>query len=207
MSSKHLIPRLLSGKNRLSRREKDVLFERVCAQLAPRRTFRRPAVLLALAGAAAAILALPWVIRDGRRPLDEPFGARGAAQADFGLVCAGQPDGRCQQGQKLLFDLHLDPRSSYRYFAAFARRDDGTVLWYFPDAPDGHSIELAGRLSHGVLDRGVALDERHGAGHYQVIGIYSAVPLTRDVIKARFRPGAADLGPDTSVVMRELVVP
>jgi hypothetical protein len=176
----------------------------VVAELAPRRTLRRPAVLLALAGAAAAILALPWVIGDRRdRPAEEPFAARGAAPADFGLVCTGQPDGGCHPGQKLMFDLQ---GGAYRYFAAFARRDDGTILWYFPDSPAGHSIELAGRLPHGVLDRGVALDERHGAGHYQVIGIYSAVPLTRDEIKARFRPGAADLGPGTSVVTRELAV-
>jgi len=203
MSSKHLVARLLSGRNRLSRREKDVLFERVVAELAPRRRFRRPAALLALAGAAAAILALPWVIGDhGDRSVDEPFAARGAAPADLGLVCAG-PDGRCHPGQKLMFDLQ---GGAYRYFAAFARRDDGTIVWYFPDSPTGHSLELAGRLSHGVLDRGVALDERHGAGHYQVFGIYSAVPLTRDEIKARFRPGAADLGPDSSVVTRELAV-
>src|SRR4051812_24497876 len=126
MSSKWRVARLLSGQNRLSRREKDALFERVVAELAPRRTLRRPAVLLALAGAAAAILALPWVIRDRRdRPADEPFAARGAAPADFGLVCTGQPDGGCHPGQKLMFDLQ---GGAYRYFAAFARRDDGTIL-------------------------------------------------------------------------------
>src|SRR4051812_34305615 len=103
MSSNWLVARLLSGRNRLSRREKDVLFERVVTELAPRRRLRRPAVLLALAGAAAAILALPWVIHGrGDRPLDEPFAARGAAPADFGLVCAGAPDGRCHPGQKLM---------------------------------------------------------------------------------------------------------
>jgi hypothetical protein len=204
VSSNPLIPRLLAQKNELSRREKDAIFERVLADLAPRRSFfRRPAVLLALAGAAATILALPWAIRD--RPADEPFAARGAASAGLGLVCAGQPAGPCHPGQKLMFDLDPQP-STQRYFAAFARRDDGTVVWYFPDSPAGHSIELAGRLSHGVLDRGVVLDERHGAGRYQVVGIYSDVPLTRDQIKARFRPGAADLGPGTSVVTRELAV-
>jgi hypothetical protein len=214
VSSRHLTARLLSRKNRLSRTEKDVLFERVMEQLAPRRTIRRPAVLLALAGAAAAVVLVPLALRDRPMPpmpampamplMDEPFGARGGASAaGFGLICSGQPGSTCHVGEKLLFDLQ---GTTYRYFSAFARREDGTVVWYFPDSPTGHSVDVRDRLSQGVLDVGIALDAGHGSGRYQVVGIYSEAPLSRDDIKARFRPGATDLGPTTAIATRELVV-
>src|SRR5437868_203990 len=99
MSSKYLVARLLSGRNRLSRREKDVLFERVVTELTPRRRFRRPAVLLALAGAAAAILALPWVIQGrGDRPRRRARRAprRGALPGDRDLLRGAADPGRDQ---------------------------------------------------------------------------------------------------------------
>jgi len=204
VSTRYLTARLLSRRNELSRQEKDVLFERVLADLAPRRTLRRSAVL-ALAAAALAIVLVPLAIRDRQdRNAAEPFGSRGQASApQLRLLCSGQSRIVCRPGEKLMFDLQ---GSTYRYFAAFARRDDGTVLWYFPESATGRSIDTRDRLVGGVLDRGVVLDATHAAGHYQVYGIHSAAPVSRADIKARFRPGAADLGPDTFVATRELVV-
>jgi hypothetical protein len=194
---------LLSRKNELSRQEKDVIFERVLAGIAPRRTMRRAAVL-AVAAAALAIVLVPLAIRDRPDRNAEPFGSRGQALApQLHLWCSGQPRVVCHSGEKLMFDLQ---DSSYRYFAAFARRDDGTVLWYFPESATGRSIDIRDRLVGGVLDRGVVLDATHAAGHYQVYGIYSAAPVSREDIKARFRPDAADIGPETFVATRELVV-
>jgi hypothetical protein len=205
VSSKYLIARLLSGRNRLTRWEKDVIFARVMGKTAPRRTMRWPTLALGLAGAAAAFVLLPWGLRGHERAAEDGFASRGGASAaGLGLVCSGQPSSICRLGQTLMFDLQ---DSHYRYFAAFARRDDGRVIWYFPEAPTGRSVDLRERSSAGVLDRGISLDATHGAGRYQVYGIYSAAPLSRDDIKARFQPGSGDLGPETSVATRELLVP
>ena len=201
MSSKYLAARLLSRKNRLTREEKDVILARVLAATAPRRARRWPALVFALAGAAAAVIAIPWAIRD--RSAESSFASRGDGAAMFDLACAGQRTHTCQLGQTLVFDLQA---TRYRYFAAFARRDDGTVIWYFPDAAPGTSLDLRDRTPGGVLDRGISLDAAHGAGHYQVYGIYSAAPLSREDIKSRFRPGARDLGRETSIATHELVV-
>lgn len=204
MSSKYLVQRLLSRKNRLTRDEKDVIFARVLAQTGRRRQRRWPALVFALAGAAAVILVIPWPWAARDRSAEPSFASRGdGSAAVFDLACAGQRTRTCHLGQTLVFDLQA---TSYRYFAAFARRDDGTVIWYFPDSATGRSLDLRDRTRDGVLDRGVALDATHGAGHYHVYGIYSAAPLSRDDIKSRFRPGASDLGPETSIATRELVV-
>lgn len=201
MSSKHLAARLLSRKNRLTRGEKDAIFGRVLAETGRRRARRWPALGFALAAAAAAVVVIPWAIREhGADPSFAPRGDDSAAM--FDLACAGQRTHTCHLGQTLVFDL----QAGYRYFAAFARRDDGTVIWYFPDSATGRSLDLRDRIPDGVLDRGIALDAAHGAGDYQVYGIYSAAPLSRDDIKSRFRPGAKDLGPETSVATRELVI-
>jgi len=204
VSSKHLAARLLSRRNRLTRDEKDVIFARVLAQTGRRRGRRWPALVFALAGAAAVLLVIPraWTVRD--HSADPSFAARGdGSAAGFDLACAGQRTRTCQLGQTLVFDLQAGRE---RYFAAFARRDDGTVIWYFPDSATGTSLDLRDRTRDGVLDRGIALDATHGAGHYEVYGIYSAAPLSRADIKSRFRPAARDLGPGTSIATRELVV-
>lgn len=203
MSSKHQNARLLSRRNRMTRGEKDAIFARVLAETAPRRRVRWPSLAFALVAATAAFVLVPRVLMPERHREPAELTARGAASASFGLVCAGQPGAACTQGHTLMFDLQGAP---HRYFAAFARRDDGGVIWYFPDADTGRSLDLTGRLTHGLLDQGISLDAAHAAGHYRVYGIYSAAPLSRDEIKARFQPGAADLGVETAIATRELVI-
>jgi hypothetical protein len=208
VSSRSLIPRLLSGRNRLSRPEKDEILANVLGEVTPGRRVRgRHGVLLALAGAVGILVLVPLAMRggpDGAR--DAAFSARGisSAAAGFELVC---PDGRpgiCLQGDTLLFDL--SGSAGHDYFAAFARHQDGTVIWYFPESPDGKSLELARSLSEGVLRRGVAVGDEHQPGRYRVHGIFSDTALTRDDIKERFEDGAHDLGPGTAVTTRELTV-
>ena len=149
MNSKRLIPRLLAGKNQLSRPEKDEIFANVLGEVGrPRRSgWWRPGVWVAVTSVAAILVIVPVVVkneggktRDGK---NDTFTARGAASAvaGFDLACSGSESLRCQSGGHLLFDLQKS--TGYRYFAAFARRNDGAVIWYFPESPEGQSLDLS----------------------------------------------------------------
>ena len=138
----------------------------------------------------------PWGATGTRDELAARGG--GAPVAALKLHCAEA----CSTGAKLLFDL--DGTTGYRYFAAFARRGDGVVLWYFPDTPDGTSVELEAANTRGVLDRSIVLGGEHAPGHYQVFGVFSQAPLTRAQLHAAFTGDSA--GPGTAVVAQELDV-
>jgi len=160
-----------------------------------------------VASAVAILVIVPVVMRVG--PGEEATGsftARGSASAiaTFDVACHDTESGTCHSGDKLVFDLQGS--AGYPYFAAFARREDATVIWCFPESEDGRSLDLRERLSDGILDRGVLVDGEHTPGRWQVYGIFSSDPLSRDDIKSRFQEGAADLGPGTAITVRELIV-
>lgn len=206
MKQSHLMRRLLSGKNQLSRPEKDEIFENVLGQVAPpARSVWRLAPALVLASVAALVLIPLAINNDDEDPTQSEFTARGQGSATgaFSMACADNSDA-CQPGDKLVFDLSAS--SGYRYFAAFAKRTDGAVIWYFPESPGGESLDLHQQLQDGVLDRGVVLGSDHQTGRYQVYGIFSAQPLTRTEIKERFDLGATSIGSETSVLRQELVI-
>jgi len=193
------IPRLLAGRDRLSRPEKEEILEAVLAGVAPARSTRwwwltAPAVVAA--AAVTLLVAAPW--RESG-PRDE-LAARGGGtpSAALKLHCAEA----CTTGAKLLFDL--DGTSGYRYFAAFARRGDGVVLWYFPDTPEGTSVDLDAAKTSGVLDRSIVLGGEHTPGRYQIYGVFSQAPLTRAQLHEAFTGDSA--GPGTAVVAQELDV-
>jgi hypothetical protein len=196
--SRRLIHRLLAGRRGLGRAEKDDIFSAVMRQVEPAPSRRRwLAPVLALAGAAAALVIAPLALRRSDPPADVT--ARGAApSATFAAFCA---DGPCRLGDTLLLDV---APGEWSHFAAFARRDDGTVVWYRSGAADDAA------LRPGVLATGIVLDEVHGHGTYRVYGVFSRAPLARAEIRARFQPeadgAAASAGPETAVVVRELVV-
>jgi len=203
VKSTDLIPRLLSRENRLSRSEKDEILANVLHSVASGRPrLRRIAPALAVAVAAAA-LALIVLVIDGRGTgsTEGQFASRGqgASAGAFTLSCS-----ICRRDETLVFDLTAT--AGYPYFAAFATHEDGTVVWYFPESADGHSVDLRERLRDGLLDRGVALGRNHPRGSYRVYGIFSHQPLSRRAIRDRFDEGAADLGAGTSVVTREFSI-
>ncbi len=206
MNPKHLIPRLLSGKNQLSRSEKDEIFEKVMGKVAPpaRSNWRlAPAFLLA---SVAALLLIPLAINNGDEDsVQREFTARGGSSASsaFSMTCANSSES-CQTSDKLVFDLSAS--TGYQYFSAFAKRADGAVIWYFPELPNGLSLDLHQQLQDGVLDRGVVIGSNHRTGKYQVYGIFSDEPLTRNEIKNRFKVEEVTIGSGTSVVTRELVI-
>ena len=77
-----------------------------------------------LATAAAVVL---WLGLRAPATIPDELAARGtsAPNATMTLVV---------RDAKLFFDLA--GARGYRYFAAFARAEDGTVIWYFPATPD-----------------------------------------------------------------------
>lgn len=199
VTSKHGLSRLLSGRNRLSRLEKEQILDSVLAETAPRRRARWwfaavPAVAAAVA--IVVVLALP----SQHEPAEFTARGSGHALAAFEPTCAGG----CVSGSKILFDVA--GTEGYRYFAAFSQRSDGTVLWYFPSSDADTSIDLAQQAGSGVLDRGIVIGSEHPAGTYRMFGVFSTEPLSRQQIRERFDDATVTAGPGTSVIERELVV-
>lgn len=207
--------RLLSGRDEPSVLEKEDLFERIMAKVAPPRRVRLrwPWVGPSLA-AAGAIAALALVLgvqsdRRGESSGSDEFVARGMSgqgmsdHGGFELECVadGQPSS-CRIGAKLTFWVSVTPEAAH--FAAFGRRPDGAIVWYVP-GPGGQSVRIAQSTSPVPLDTAVMLDEIHGAGKIAVFGVFSAKPLTRSEIKRALGPELRGDG-SVSVVVRTLEV-
>ncbi|MEP6860212.1 MAG: hypothetical protein ABJE66_06305 [Deltaproteobacteria bacterium] len=192
-----LISRLLSGRDQLSRGEKDAILDGVLADAAPTRRAKWGWLVLP-ALALAGFLLVPW--RSSVPRTD--FAARGGGQpaAVMHVSCAGG----CTEGSKLVFDVH--GTTGYRYFAAFAQRGDGVALWYFPTADTATGIDLARLPATGIVDRSVVLGTEHPAGTYHVYGVFSREPLARSAIRDAFDPTHLTAGEGTKVVSTQLVV-
>jgi hypothetical protein len=192
-----LVSRLLSGRDQLSRGEKDAILDGVLAEAAPRRRARWGWLVLP-ALALAGFLLVPW-----RSSVpNQDFTARGGGQpaAVMQVSCASG----CTRGAKLVFDVH--GTTGYRYFAAFAKADDGKALWYFPTADTATGVDLSTQPATGILDRSVVLGPEHPAGAYRVYGVFSKAPLTRSAIRDAFDPSHLTAGEGTQVVSTDLVV-
>jgi hypothetical protein len=187
-----LTSRLLAGRDALSRSEKDAILAGL-AVAAPRAHHRWIWLALPAIAVVALFVIAPWHVS----PSSE-FGARGNSRpvAALSVTCTGG----CTRGGKLLFDLH--GTTKYLYFAAFAKRGEGPVLWYFPTADDATSVAIA---ETGVLDRGIVLGPEHAAGTYRIYGVFSTTPLTRATIRATFDPVKLTAG-DAAVVTSDLEI-
>jgi hypothetical protein len=177
--------RLLAGRRRLSRPEKDAILAGVLARVAPRSRWRHRLAIgaLAIAGASAVVIAmLPGP------PRDELTARGGLLPAGFDVTCVPAP---CTAGSKLVFDITSTGTATggdAGYFAAFARSADRWI-WYFPAAPDGRSRALP--RGGGVLDTGIILGPEHAPGSYTIHGVFSPVPLDRAAIRAIVDGGGA----------------
>ena len=177
------LARLIAGRDAPSVLEKEQLFERIYEQVQPSRPPSRLGAWVAAGGVlAAAALALIFV-----RPSQPEFQARGGGSPGTGpelvVACAGVAE--CQSGAKLTLTVRsaLDTAGqSHSYFAAFARRFDGTIIWYFPE-PGARSLELPQTGERALLDRAVLLGGEHLPGHYDVYGVFTRRPLTREELK------------------------
>jgi hypothetical protein len=162
MKDDERMARLLAGANRPSPLERDARFERVWTRVQPRRR-RSWAIAMSLAGTTAALLLFVRVhVRD-------EFTARGASAVGLRAFCAGE----CRAGGKLFFEAH--GLAAPAYVAAYARRPDGTILWYLPAA-----AEPERRIEHdGLLPDGAILGAEHTPGRYELITVVSTRPLDR----------------------------
>ena len=193
MTDDYVPARLLSGRDRLGRIEKDAVLVSVLDGVAPPSARARRWWWFALPALAAAAIVALLIIPRGKH---DDFTAKGTgeAAASFAPTCGAEP---CARGGKLLFDLH--GTTGYLYFAAFARGSDGTVIWY--------TTERALDLRSGVLADAIAIGDEHAPGTYRVYGVFSYAPLGRDQIKALFDDaGHVKADPKITVVEKELVI-
>ncbi|HSR96901.1 MAG TPA: hypothetical protein VLM79_07625 [Kofleriaceae bacterium] len=200
MSQPPLIARLLSRRRELSRIEKEQIFARVVAEVAPSRWRSRTAWLTASLGVAVAagVLLMAWPSRPAS---DDAFTARGGnVQPAFRIHCIiAAQEAPCRSGAKLVFEVWPGAAT---YFAAFARRDDGAVIWYFPDQPTGVSKDLRS-LVHGILDTGIIVGPEHQPGSYEITGVFSPQPIDRAAIRAIAGSPPTNL---TSLVKRRMII-
>jgi hypothetical protein len=179
------IARLLSGRNEPSVLEKEAGFEAVMHAVDRGQRARRGWLWAGSLAAAAAALLLVFV-RPGSEAGEE-FTSRGGGGGQLGLLCVppspsrapGAEEARCVAGGKLAFDVS---GTENLYFAAFARRADGTVLWYWP-APTGRSLPVSAFADRRAPHTAVMLDASHPAGRYDVFGVFSRKPLGREELK------------------------
>ena len=166
------IARLLAGRNEPSVLEKEAAFEELMKRVSHEKR-RRGLLFGGLALAAAAFLAVV-------SQRDAEFGTRGGGHGALALKCIPPGDGtRCVAGGKLTLDVG---GSSSLYFAAFARRSDGTIVWYWPSA-SGSSPPVASFAHKRAPHTAIQLDAAHPAGPYEVYGVFSARPLDRTQLK------------------------
>ncbi len=175
----HELARLLSGRDRPSVLEKEEVFERVYARTRAASMPRsRWAVLGGLTAAAAA--AAVWLALPADRV---EFGARGAGESRPTLHVVCLETGRkgvCGAGGRLAFEIE---GRQFQHVAVFARRQDGLVIWYFPES-SGTSPPVSGQGRSTLLRRGVQLGATQPPGDYEVYAVFSDEALTRDRIKA-----------------------
>ena len=197
--------RLLSGTPQLTVQEKEAVLEQVLRHTknenaaASRSRFGLSSVRFRVAAAVLSVLSavpvLYWAIGSGE-PGSEGSGApgtesefftRGAeASAYFSVKCpASEKSSVCRRGDTLTFQVA--PSAENRYFAAFARHlGDDLVIWYFPEAGRASTRPSADGARKGLLAKGIQIGEDHPGGAYEIYGVFSNRPMTRDNIKTLF---------------------
>lgn len=209
----YLLDRLLSGSDALSPAERNLVYRRARVQAglddsgkqhrvlfgwAP---VRWASVAVALAVGTAAVMFLLLRSDSGSQYASRGMGPH---QARFSLACPDAPDPEvCRSGDKLIFVVTAAQERNF--FASFARREDGAVIWYFPSTSQEPSIRVSSNRVGGVLQRGILLGPQHEPGRYQVTGIFSAKPLTQQQVKAALVANRTDQD-NITVLSRDLTV-
>lgn len=174
----HELARLLSGRARPSVLEKEKVFERVYRRTRGASVTRSGWVVLGGLTAAAAAAAV-WLAS----PADPEFAARGAGESrpTLRVVCleTGR-SGTCEPGGRLAFEIE---GLQFQHVAVFARRNDGLVIWYFPES-SGTSPPVSAHGQSTLLRRGVQVGANQPPGDYEVYAVFSDEALTREQIKA-----------------------
>ena len=199
--------RLLGAPGRLSRPEKEAILAGVLATVERPALARRShwwAIVFACAVAAALVLVLR-----GPRELaveDDVLTPRGLGDAapQLAILCGDQPLARaCAAGNELGFEAAA--LGGLHHLAMYAKREDGTVIWYLPANSDGRSLALDADHQTVLVGQRVTLGPEHTPGRYRVVAVFSAQPLDRDAVKDVIL-GRTPRSRDGAVVERELWV-
>ncbi len=205
---RHLPARLLSKRRGLLVDEKDEVLKRVLKTVRqeegrPRHPWFAPVyrpVLIGVSAVVAVALSL-WLGLPSEPQQEFRAKGEGGTLPFFSITCLdgdGQLD--CRTGAKLVFSIR--PVSVQRFFSAFARRkEDGLVIWYFPEKTIGTALPVAPAVNREPLARGVLLGPEHRPGSYRITGLLSDSPLSREQIRRLFESkDAADSAPFDSAV-------
>lgn len=192
--SKPLLNRLLSGGDGLAAADKEEVLQAVLGKT-PRR--RRPWAASAVwrwAGLGALATSLLLFLYQQRT--DSEFLARGVAKSSMSLSCTrgGEPSA-CRQGSHLLFKL--SPRGA-RYFSVLAFGPGDKTLWYFT------GLDLTQLPESGVMEQAAVLGPEHGEGTFEIVGVFSADPLDKGLIRGILEGKEPPKG--TEILRQELVV-
>lgn len=203
-----IMSRLLSGRDGLSRANKEVILDGVLDTLSTQASERRRSMWGLLIGigaaVAAAVLIVPQVyvseLTEG-----QGFSARGKTSGPvLTVLCAAdRVAGSCASGSELLFEVAN--ADEYNSVALFSFRPDGAVLWYAPAQLGDRSraVALAGTT---LLPVRAHLGAEHPAGEYEVVAVFSHEALSRAEIQAAYDSveQRGDRGP--RVVVRTVVL-
>jgi hypothetical protein len=197
--------RLLGPPGRLSRVEKDAIFQRIDGRIGAggRSWFsrhRNALVAATLAVSAAAVLFLVWPARSSTSELV----ARGSAEVPLVIRCGEREPGQCQRGDRLAFDFGSAPPAGY--VALFSRAESGKVIWYVPSDEGSASVALAQHTVAGLLDSVAVIDETYEQGRYEVFAVVSPRPLSRAEIRGFAQSDRLVAPSDIQIVTRSFVI-
>ena len=197
---KHFAGRVLAGKDDVTVQEKEQVLDAVLGKLTGDVSASENSsglrwkwrVIVGAATAVFAIVAALWIwnarsneavsnlSNNAGRDILTPKGS-GAPSSFFYVRCIqGRSIGSCRPGARLAFGFNdLKPPA---YFSAFAiRQTDDTVIWMFPTTATGLSVLVP--PNRKVLKQAILIDEHYPPGSYEIVGLRSAHPLTREQIK------------------------
>lgn len=183
------LSRLLSGRNEPSVLEKEASLQKLLEELGPESRRRRWRLeLLVPALGVVAVLALLVLPKSQTDVQTELFAPRGVREAGLELRCLDASNEKrtdCMPGSILA--LAPTPPEGHPYFAAFAVRDDGALLWYFPEEEAVPSKAIGDEGE--PVTRGILLDRKeHPPGTYQLVAVFSEEALDREALRSALGP-------------------
>ena len=134
--------------------------------------------------------------REGGSSPENEFASRGPMMRVVEVACAPAP---CRSGSQM--HVRLNTPADQPNAGLFSQASDGTIFWYLP-APGGHtSTPPRGQW----LPDAVVLGEEHRPGKYTLYVALSAVPLSREELKAELATGLSST-PNVKLVKSTLRV-
>jgi hypothetical protein len=183
MNDEERAARLLRGKNTPSVLERESMVGQILDDVSPKRArvrwFRSASMIVAVGAAATALIFMV-------RPPDEMTPRAGESGAALETIC--RPGPACKRGSQLLFRVS-NVSNQGGYLAAFAKRADGLVIWYFPRDESASSTAFS---QNQWLDEGVILGADHEPGEYRIYALISKEPLARDRIRELIETGGEE---------------